>query len=101
VRTSLYRIARCGRSPDRRLALERPSGTEAAERKTSKRSAHFPHVAMVHSGNLTVVPDDRERIPPRFGYSASQTRLPFLRFLDSPTFMARLSLLAGWLCTSG
>jgi len=63
---------------------------------------------MVHGGNLTVVPDGRDRIPPRSGDSAaiSSVALPanaaaFLEVLRFADIHGGLSLLAAWLCMSG
>ena len=35
---------------------------------TLLRFLDFPHVPMVHDGDLTIIPGDRDRIPTRFGY---------------------------------
>jgi hypothetical protein len=36
-----------------------------------RRLVNFAHVSVVHSGNLPVVPSDRNRIPSRFGDNAA------------------------------
>src|SRR5450759_506801 len=53
------------------ILLTRYSGYVLHRNWPCRRLPDFAHIAMMHSGHLTIVPSDRDGIPARFGDTAA------------------------------